>query len=88
VLERMRARQRALSASGTRKREHILDPRTGRPVARGAVWVVLPRGLDGGRSPAAIAEGLSTAFMVLPEEAVAAFCRSNPAIEVYRAPAG
>jgi thiamine biosynthesis lipoprotein len=88
VLERMRARQRALSASGTRKREHILDPHTGRPVARGAIWVVLPRGLDGGRSPAAIAEGLSTAFMVLPEEAVAAFCRSNPAIEVYRAPAG
>jgi hypothetical protein len=68
VLERLRARQRALSASGTRKREHILDPRTGQPVARGAVWVVLPRGLEGGRSPAAVAEGLSTAFMVLPED--------------------
>jgi len=86
VLERLRARQRALSASGTRKREHILDPRTGRPVARGAVWVVLPRGLEGGRSPAAVAEGLSTAFMVLPEDAVAELCRSNPALEVYRAP--
>jgi FAD:protein FMN transferase len=87
VLQRLRARQRALSASGTRKREHILDPRTGEPVARGAVWVVVPRGLDGGRSPAAVAEGLSTAFMVLPEDAVAELCRSNPTIELYRAPA-
>jgi thiamine biosynthesis lipoprotein len=86
VLQRLRARQRALSASGTRKREHILDPRTGQPVARGAVWIVLPRGLEGGRSPAAVAEGLSTAFMVLPEDAVAALCRSNPAIELFRAP--
>ena len=85
VLERMRARQRALSASGTRKRDHIVDPRTGRPVARGAVWVVLPRGLEGGRSPAAVAEGLSTAFLVLPEAAVAELCRANPALGVYRA---
>jgi FAD:protein FMN transferase len=85
VLERLRARQRALSASGTRKRDHILDPRTGRPVARGAVWVALPRGIGGGRSPAAIAEGLSTAFMVLPEDAVAELCRANPPLEVYRA---
>jgi hypothetical protein len=29
---------------------------------------------------------LSTAFMVLPEDAVAALCRSNPAIELFRAP--
>jgi len=87
VLERLRARQRALSASGTRKREHILDPRSGLAVARGAVWVAVPRRLDGGRSPAAVAEGLSTAFMVLPEDAVAALCRSNPAIELFRAPA-
>jgi thiamine biosynthesis lipoprotein len=87
VLQRLRARQRALSASGTRKREHILDPRTGESVARGAVWVVVPRGLEGGRSPAAVAEGLSTAFMVLPEDAVAELCRSNPTIELYRAPA-
>jgi thiamine biosynthesis lipoprotein len=86
VLERLRVRQRALSASGTRQREHILDPRTGRPVGRGAVWVALPRGLDGGRSPAAVAEGLSTAFMVLPEEATAELCRANPVLEVYRAP--
>jgi len=84
VLERLRARQRALSASGTRRRDHILDPRTGRPVARGAVWVALPRGIDGGRSPAAIAEGLSTAFMVLPDDAVAELCRANPALEVHR----
>ena len=40
------ARQKALSASGTRKGDHILDPRTGRPCAR-------PRGLGGAARAAA-----------------------------------
>jgi thiamine biosynthesis lipoprotein len=60
------ARRRALSASGIRAQgEHIIDPRTGRPPNRRvAAWVSLE--LDGSRSPGAVAEALSTAFMILP----------------------
>ena len=44
VLARLSMRQTALSASGVRKGDHIVDPRTGEP-ARGrlAAWVALPR---------------------------------------------
>jgi thiamine biosynthesis lipoprotein len=76
VLVRLSARQKALSASGTRKRDHIVDPRTGTPVARRAVWVGLDRGqADDAGSPAAVAETLSTAFMVLPTEQAGEVCR-------------
>lgn len=44
VLARLSVRQTTLSASGVRKGDHIVDPRTGAP-ARGrlAAWVALPR---------------------------------------------
>ena len=44
VLARLSVRQTALSASGLRKGDHIVDPRTGEP-ARGrlAAWVAVPR---------------------------------------------
>jgi thiamine biosynthesis lipoprotein len=84
VLARISARQRALSASGTRKGDHILDPRTRRPARERAAWVAV-----GGRepgdssSPATLAETLSTAFMVLdPEEAVE-LCRQCPGVEAW-----
>jgi thiamine biosynthesis lipoprotein len=54
VLARLSVRQTALGASGLRKGDHIVDPRTGEPVrGRRAAWLVLPRpedyaaGLDG-----------------------------------------
>jgi thiamine biosynthesis lipoprotein len=76
VLVRLSARQKALSASGTRKGDHILDPHTGAPVARRAVWVGLDRGEgEEAGSPAAVAETLSTAFMVLTSEQAAEVCR-------------
>ena len=44
VLARLSMRQTALSASGVRKGDHIVDPRTGEPVrGRLAAWVALPR---------------------------------------------
>jgi thiamine biosynthesis lipoprotein len=83
LLARVPARQRALSASGTRKGEHILDPRTGQSVADGAVWVALPRSRDEGHSPAAVADALSTAFMVLPRERIEALCLQNPDLDAW-----
>ncbi|HXK12830.1 MAG TPA: FAD:protein FMN transferase [Vicinamibacteria bacterium] len=83
VLVRLSARRRALSASGTRKGAHILDPRTGRPVPARAAWTSVPLGADPGASPAAVADGLSTAFMVLTEPEVADLCRDGPGLEAW-----
>jgi len=78
------ARQRALGASGTRKGDHILDPGTGRRAADGAVWVSVPRGPEEGPSAAAVADALSTAFMVLAPERARDLCRRNPGLEAWR----
>jgi thiamine biosynthesis lipoprotein len=86
VLARLQARRQALSASGTRKGDHIVDPRTGRPASRRAAWVALPAppaGPDGGGSPAAVAEGLSTAFMILAESEIAEHVRAVPGLEAW-----
>jgi thiamine biosynthesis lipoprotein len=92
VLARLSARQRAFSASGTRKGAHVVDPRTGHPVEGGAAWVALPRAVEGreeadwpdpARSPAAVAEGLSTAFMILPDGDVESLCREWPGLEAW-----
>jgi thiamine biosynthesis lipoprotein len=81
VLARVSARQLALSASGTRKGDHIRDPRTGEAVIDRAAWVALPRDATG--SPATVAEGLSTAFMILPVDEAAALCRREPGLEAW-----
>ena len=95
VLARVSARQMAFSASGAQKGAHILDPRSGRAVQDRAAWAVLPRRVesdawdgwpDAARSPAAFAEGLSTAFMILPMDEVAALCRRVPGLEAWLLP--
>lgn len=65
---------RSLSGSGTEvKGAHIIDPRTGGPAAGpAAAWASHPS--------AAASDALSTAFMVMPAAAVAAFCRRHPAV--------
>ena len=84
VLARISARQKALSASGTQKGDHIRDPRTGEPARSRAVWVTVDgRREEDERSPAALAEALSTAFMLLPEQEIASLCRRCPGIEVW-----
>ncbi len=61
----------AFSASGTAvKGNHIVDPRTGRP-AEDAIrcWAGAPT--------AAVADSLSTAFMVMPDEEIRAYCKRH-----------
>ena len=83
VLVRISARNKALSASGTRKGDHVLDPRTGQPVSGRAAWVSASReeGVPG--SPATLAEALSTACMVLSREEIADLCRRCPGVEAW-----
>jgi thiamine biosynthesis lipoprotein len=57
---------RAISASGLRKGQHIINPRSGKPVTRPGAWSMA--------KTAAEADALSTAFMVMPANAVSSFC--------------
>ena len=65
-------KDRALSGSGTEvKGSHIIDPRTGKPAAgHAAAWVSHPS--------AAVADALSTAFIVMNSEEVGVFCEYHP----------
>jgi thiamine biosynthesis lipoprotein len=62
----------ALSGSGTEvKGQHVLDPRTGAPAAGHlAAWARHPS--------AAVADALSTAFMVMGTNDMADYCRRHP----------
>jgi FAD:protein FMN transferase len=99
VIERVVARRQAWSASGIRKKDHIIDPRTGLPIRnRYAAWVsgsleALNAAYErsrtaahsgfvaAGDSPSAVAEALSTAFMILPLSGIADCCRKHPGVE-------
>ncbi len=94
VLARLSMRQTALSASGVRKGDHIVDPRTGEPVrGRLAAWVALPRPERAGveapdnegprLAPGAVADALTTAFMLLSAEEIAALCAASPGLEAW-----
>jgi thiamine biosynthesis lipoprotein len=74
VPESFRLRGRALSGSGTEvKGKHVLDPRTGLPAGGHlAAWASHPA--------AAVADALSTAFMVLTTEEVAVYCGRHPEV--------
>ena len=62
----------SLSGSGTAVQgTHLIDPRTGRPALRtNRAWALAPG--------AALADALSTAFFVMGEAEVAAFCAEHP----------
>ncbi len=64
----------ALSGSGTAVQgAHLIDPRTGKPAPRTArAWALASSG--------AVADALSTAFFVLAEAEVMAFCTAHPEI--------
>ncbi|HXK58911.1 MAG TPA: FAD:protein FMN transferase [Acidobacteriota bacterium] len=64
----------ALSGSSTRVRgEHVLDPRTGYPArSHLAAWAIAPSG--------AVADALSTAFMVMSTSEVFHLCESMPGV--------
>ncbi|MFQ6037787.1 MAG: FAD:protein FMN transferase [Candidatus Aminicenantales bacterium] len=65
---------RALSGSGTEvKGPHIIDPRSGEAASGHlAAWV--------GHTSAAVADALSTAFVVMGHEEVRRFCREHPEV--------
>ncbi len=70
VLARLSLQDRALSGSGLRKGQHIIDPRTACPVeGRVAVWASAPT-----------ADALSTAFMVMEPEEVKQYCSNHPEV--------
>ena len=92
ILAHIAARQRALGASGIQKPDHILDPRTGKPVrSRQTAWVSAPRQVlvDISRpaevesSPAAVADALSTAFMIMLPEEIKQYCCKHPGLEAW-----
>lgn len=83
VLARVSVRYQAFSASGTQKGDHIRDPRTGQAVQGRAAWVALPRTGEGQEDAAAVAEALSTAFMLLPAEEVTDLSRKWPGLEAW-----
>jgi thiamine biosynthesis lipoprotein len=99
VFTRLSLRQTVLSASGVRKGDHIRDPRTGEPVrGRLAAWAALPRPqrppgapagpaarVDSGPrlAPGAVADALTTAFMLLAVEDIEALCRRSPGLEAW-----
>jgi len=72
---RLRLKDRAFSGSGTAvKGSHIFDPRTGQPVTgRFRAWAGAPT--------AALADALSTAFLVMTESEIRDYCRRHPEVE-------
>jgi thiamine biosynthesis lipoprotein len=94
VLVRRSMRQMALSASGIRKGDHIVDPRTGEAAhERRGAWVALPRPVvrapepDGPRvAPAAVADALTTAAMLVSVEMIEQLCAASPGLEVWVLP--
>jgi FAD:protein FMN transferase len=92
VLASLSGRDMALGASGMRKTGHIVDPGTGE-AARGrlATWVAIrrtradERTSDGtsGLRVCAIADALTTAFMLMASEDITALCASTPGLEAW-----
>jgi thiamine biosynthesis lipoprotein len=65
-------KNQALSGSGSEVQgDHIIDPRSGHPVEaqRTQVWSIAPT--------AALADALSTAFIILSDEEIAALCQKH-----------
>jgi thiamine biosynthesis lipoprotein len=97
VLARLSVRQTALGASGLRKGDHIVDPRTGEPAGgRLAAWVAVPRPeLASAEVPeaeaptvaaAAVTDALATAFMLLSLEEIEELCERSPGLEAWILP--
>ena len=74
---RSRLADRAISGSGIAvKGAHIIDPRTARPIeGRYRAWAIAPTG--------ALADALSTAFMVMSEAKIREYCRQHPEVDAY-----
>ncbi len=73
VLVRPYLKNKSLSGSGLQKSRHIIDPRTGQPVeGKLAAW--------SSASDAAMADALSTAFMVMKPDEIEQYCQEHPGV--------
>lgn len=92
VLVRLNGAQSALGASGMRKSGHIVEPRTGQPASgRRAAWVVVPRPRASNSATGdaaipratAVADALTTAFMLMPVDEIADLCDRSPGVHAW-----
>jgi thiamine biosynthesis lipoprotein ApbE len=94
VLARLSVCQTALAASGLRKGDHIVDPRTQTSVrGRRAAWVAVPRppesasrassGQQHRVAAAAVTDALTTACMLLSVDEIETLCRNSPGVEAW-----
>ena len=97
VLARLSVRQTALGASGLRKGNHVVDPRTGGRVrGRLAAWAAVGRPEVAGPeasareaprvAAAAVTDALATAFMLLTPEEIEGLCERSPGLEAWILP--
>jgi len=71
ILARPHLRAGALGGSGVQKGGHIISPRTGRPVeGKRAAWSAAPH--------AAMADALSTAYMIMNPDEIHQYCSRHP----------
>jgi thiamine biosynthesis lipoprotein len=71
TLARLQLARQAVSGSGLEKGQHIIDPRSARPVAgKIAAWSMTPS--------AALGDALSTAFMIMTPDHVEKYCAAHP----------
>ena len=71
ALGHLQLQNRALSGSSVADARHIVDPRTGRPVTQTiGAWALAPT--------AALADALSTAFLVMSVEEMGSYCVRHP----------
>ena len=67
-------KNRSVSGSGIRKGQHIIDPRTGKPVdGRLAAWALAP--------DSTTSDVLSTAFMIMTTEEIESICSNQDEIK-------
>jgi len=71
TIARIDVENRAVGGSGLQKGQHIIDPRTAKPVqGRRAAWACA--------HDAATADALSTAFMVMAPDEIEQYCSRHP----------
>jgi FAD:protein FMN transferase len=75
IITRPKLLNSAMASSGLQKGEHIIDPKTGSAVSRRrASWVI--------HKDAAIADGLSTAFIIMSDNDIQQLCEKYTAMAI------